>query len=137
MSSAQNAQINCPQESANLLASVNLPPTPNNEVCNCLDTSAFGCRVNPATAVDPVKVGALTNIACDMLGQAGSSVTCATIGSNGTTGVYGPLAMCSPQIKLSWAFSAYYMLNPVATSCDFSGNATRNEGAEGELNCPE
>lgn len=133
MSSAQDAVITCPQESASLLASTDLPPTPNPEICNCLDTTAFACLVNDATAQDPVKVGALTNIACDMLGQAGSSVTCETIGGNGTTGKYGQLAMCSPDIKLSWAFSAFYMLNPVATSCDFAGNATRNEGGQGEL----
>lgn len=134
MDSAQNSVLTCPQESANLLASTNLPPTPNPEVCDCLATTAFGCVATPATSNDPVKVGALTNIACDMLSQANSSVTCATIGGNGTTGEYGPLAMCSPAIKLSWAFSSYYMLNPVATSCDFSGNATRNEGAQCEYN---
>ncbi|BEI87921.1 uncharacterized protein CcaverHIS019_0106390 [Cutaneotrichosporon cavernicola] len=130
MSSQQNTAATCPQESASLLATTNLPPTPNPDVCNCLDNSAFSCLVNNATANDPVKVGALINIACDLLAQAGSNVDCTTIGSNGTTGTYGPLAMCSPDIKLSWAFSAYYMLNPVATSCDFSGNATRNEGAD-------
>jgi hypothetical protein len=129
-SAQQNTAATCPQESATLLATTELPPTPNPEVCNCLDKSAFACLVNDATANDPVKVGALINIACDMLAQAGSDVDCSTIGSNGTTGTYGPLAMCSPDIKLSWAFSAYYMLNPVPTSCDFAGNATRNEGAD-------
>lgn len=133
MSSQQSSAATCPQESSTLLATTDLPPTPNPEVCNCLDKSAFACLVNDEAANDPVKVGALINLACDMLGQQGSSVDCTTIGSNGTTGTYGPLAMCSPDIKLSWAFSAYYMLNPVATSCDFGGNATRNDGADGGL----
>jgi len=38
--------------------------------------------------------------------------------------VYGPLAMCSPAIKLSYAMSAYFSVNPIDSSCDFGGNAT-------------
>jgi len=73
-----------------------------------------------------MKIGALIDYACSLLGQANASVTCAgSIGGNGTTGEYGPLSMCSPEIKLNWAMSAYWVsTNKVATSCDFGGNAT-------------
>lgn len=62
--------------------------------------------------------------ACSLLGSSGSGASCDAIGGNGTTGTYGALSYCSPAIKLSYAFSAYYSFNPVRTSCDFSGNAT-------------
>lgn len=62
--------------------------------------------------------------ACNLLGSSNSGATCDAIGGNGTSGVYGDLAYCSPEIKLSYVFSAYYEFNPVDSSCDFSGNAT-------------
>jgi hypothetical protein len=62
--------------------------------------------------------------ACNLLGSSNSGATCEPIGGNGTSGVYGDLSYCSPAIKLSYVFSAYYEFNPVDTSCDFDGNAT-------------
>lgn len=64
--------------------------------------------------------------ACQLLGSAGGS--CDAIGGNGTSGTYGDLSFCSPSVKLSYVFSAYYGLNPVDTSCDFAGNATLRTG---------
>jgi hypothetical protein len=63
--------------------------------------------------------------ACSLLGSTNSSASCTAIGGNGTTGVYGPLEYCSPAVKLSYVFSAYYeSQGRVGTACDFSGNAT-------------
>ncbi|KAL1410950.1 1,3-beta-glucanosyltransferase [Vanrija albida] len=127
-SPAQSAQSNsvlaCPPTSPILAASTELPPTPNEEVCKCINDNALGCKAIPATANNPIKVGALINQACGLLSQSNSTVSCTTIAGDGQTGQYGPLAMCSPDIKLNYVMSAYYDANPVATSCDFGGNAT-------------
>jgi hypothetical protein len=128
MSDATESELACPAESDSLLASTNLPPTPNNAVCDCVNGGALGCHAIAATASKPAVIGSLIDYTCSLLGQINSSVTCeASIGGNGTTGVYGPLSMCSPEIKLNWAMSAYWVAtNRVETSCDFSGNATLN-----------
>ncbi|KAK4686291.1 hypothetical protein P7C73_g3844, partial [Tremellales sp. Uapishka_1] len=123
-SSASTTATTCPSESADLLASTTLPPTPDESVCNCVNSQAYACRVKAATADQPSLVGTLTDYACSLLGSSGSGASCDAIGGNGTAGTYGQLSFCSPAIKLSYAFSAYYEFNPVDSSCDFSGNAT-------------
>ncbi|WOO80933.1 1,3-beta-glucanosyltransferase gel4 [Vanrija pseudolonga] len=123
-SSQSNAALACPASSPILAAGTNLPPTPNQEVCDCINKNALPCTAIPATANNPIKVGALINEACGLLANSNSTITCTAIAGDGLTGVYGPLAMCAPDIKLNYVMSAYYDANPVATSCDFGGNAT-------------
>ena len=65
-----------------------------------------------------------------------SDANCNAISGNGSSGMYGPLAMCSPAIKLSYAMSAYYEVNPVDTSCDFGGNATLSPNSESKKENP-
>ncbi|KAK1922373.1 Glucanosyltransferase-domain-containing protein [Papiliotrema laurentii] len=122
-SSASQGRIDCPPENSSFLANNTLPPTPDEQVCNCIDQNAFACKVKNSTANQPAVVGSLLDYACSLLGQS-RSTACNAIAGNGTSGVYGPLAMCSPAIKLSYAMSAYFSLNPIASSCDFGGNAT-------------
>lgn len=74
--------------------------------------------------------GADLSYACSLLGQSGSGATCDAIAGDGETGVYGSLAMCSPAIKLSYAMSAYFSVNPIDSSCDFGGNASLVENRE-------
>lgn len=129
-SNASVAEITCPAESNNLLASPNLPPTPDEKACKCINDAALACRVIDETANDPIKVGALIDYSCSLLGSSNSSVTCANIGGNGTTGEYGPLGFCDPAIKLSYVMTAYWELNRLDSSCDFGGNATLFETGE-------
>ncbi|TXT13593.1 hypothetical protein VHUM_00960 [Vanrija humicola] len=131
-SSQSNTALECPPVSPILAASTQLPPTPNEEVCNCINKDALSCTAIPATANNPIKVGALINQACGLLAQTNSTISCNAIAGDGQTGTYGPLAMCSPNIKLNYVMSAYYDANPVATSCDFGGNATLSTSRE----CP-
>lgn len=70
--------------------------------------------------------------ACSLLGQTNSGASCNAIGGNGTSGTYGPLQMCSPAIKLSYAMSAYYEYNPISTSCDFGQNASLSSTRESD-----
>ncbi|WWC91420.1 uncharacterized protein L201_006366 [Kwoniella dendrophila CBS 6074] len=124
-SSVTAGQTTCPNESASLVASNNLPPTPNEEVCNCINQKALSCLVRSSTANSPTIVGDLLNYACQLLGTStNGTASCDPIGGNGTAGTYGELSYCSPAIKLSYAMSAYYEFNPIDSSCDFAGNAT-------------
>ncbi|WWC64243.1 uncharacterized protein I303_106852 [Kwoniella dejecticola CBS 10117] len=124
-SSVTAGQTTCPNESASLVASNTLPPTPNQGVCDCINQKALSCLVTSSTANSPTIVGDLLNYACTLLGTStNGTANCDPIGGNGTAGTYGELSYCSPAVKLSYAMSAYYEFNPVDSSCDFSGNAT-------------
>ncbi|ORX38966.1 putative 1,3-beta-glucanosyltransferase [Kockovaella imperatae] len=128
-SNSQSSTLQCPAENSTLEASSDLPPTPDASVCNCLNQNAFSCRIIQSSANQPAIVGELTNYACSLLGSSGAQASCNAIAGNGTSGTYGELSFCSPAIKLSYAMSAYYMFNPVSTSCDFGGNATLSPNA--------
>ncbi|KAK8843496.1 hypothetical protein IAR55_007156 [Kwoniella newhampshirensis] len=123
-SSVTAGQLDCPPEGASLLASSNLPPTPDESVCNCVNQNALACHVLQSTANEPTVLGSLLDYACSLLGSSNSGTSCDAIGGNGTAGTYGQLSFCSPAIKLSYAMSAYYEFNPIPSSCDFGGNAT-------------
>ncbi|WVQ81620.1 hypothetical protein IAT38_003744 [Cryptococcus sp. DSM 104549] len=125
--SSSAATTNCPSESSSFLASTDLPPTPDESVCNCLNENSLACHVKQTSADSPTIVGTLLDYACSLLGSSNSSGSCDPIGGNGTSGTYGQLSFCSPAIKLSYAMSVYYQLNPEETSCDFGGNATLSE----------
>ncbi|KAJ7155198.1 glycoside hydrolase family 72 and carbohydrate-binding module family 43 [Mycena filopes] len=104
-----------------------VPPTPDDAACGCL-ASELSCVFDPPTADYMVLVGNLIGIACGLTSQAGGN--CDDISSNGATGVYGPVGMCDPTIKLSYVFSQYYELSHHApAACNFSGNAVVNTAA--------
>ncbi|KAF8898483.1 carbohydrate-binding module family 43 protein/Glycoside hydrolase family 72 protein [Infundibulicybe gibba] len=114
----------CPTANDTFVASTNIPPTPNEAACNCL-LSTLSCRFTPATANYSVVVGTLLDQACGLLGGKGG--TCADIGSNGQTGVYGRLSGCDPTIKLSYVMSLFYEANNRdEQACSFAGNGTVN-----------
>jgi len=117
----------CPAQSSNLLASTTLPPTPNDAACNCLE-GILSCRFRPQTSNTTAIIGQLLDVGCSLLGQQGGS--CADIGGDGSTGVYGRVSTCSPEIKLSFVMSAYYEANSRnAQACSFAGNGTVNSAA--------
>ncbi|OBZ79073.1 1,3-beta-glucanosyltransferase gel4 [Grifola frondosa] len=126
-SAGPNTFSACPQENSTFLASSTLPPTPNDAACSCLE-SELSCQFTPKTTNTSGIVGTLLDTACSLLGGTGGS--CAAISANGTTGTYGSVAFCDPEVKLSFVMSEYYeATGRLATSCDFSGNATVNSGA--------
>ncbi|KAG6814049.1 hypothetical protein H0H92_003899 [Tricholoma furcatifolium] len=117
----------CPTANSTFLASTALPPTPNEAACDCL-LSTLSCTFTPTTSDYSAIVGDLLNTACGLLGQAGGN--CDAIGGDGQTGVYGSLSGCDPTVMLSYAMSAYYMLEGrTAQSCSFAGNGTVNPSA--------
>ncbi|KAJ6571481.1 1,3-beta-glucanosyltransferase [Mycena capillaripes] len=119
----------CPAESPpSWNSSTTLPGTPDDAACGCL-ANELSCVFVPPTPDYMNLVGDLIGIACGLAISSGG--TCDDISANGVTGVYGPVAMCDPTIKLSYVFSQYYELNHHApAACSFSGNATINTNAK-------
>ncbi|KAK7028772.1 1,3-beta-glucanosyltransferase [Favolaschia claudopus] len=115
----------CPQ--TGVQASTTLPPTPNDSGCACV-AQRLACRFKVPGGDYNAVLGTLTGTVCGLL--AGVNGTCGDIAANGTTGVYGAVAMCDPVTRLSYAFSQYYDLTARhAASCDFDGNATLDASA--------
>lgn len=122
---AKTGSIECAATPAGLIhASPNLPPTPDRAACECVNSNALSCHAIQSTANNPAKIGALTDYACSLLGQANTQANCDNIGANGTSGTYGALSFCSPEIKLNYAMSSFWESDQKETSCDFAGNAT-------------
>lgn len=109
----------CPTVNADWQASSDLPPTPNQELCECM-FNALTCRPNNVATDD---VGDLFGVVCGL--QPG---VCAGIAANGTSGVYGAYGMCNPTQQLGWVLNSYYEQQQAAgngaSACDFSGSAT-------------
>lgn len=91
----------CPPTSTAFVASVNLPPTPNEAECNCLESN-LGCVFTPATANYTTVVGSLLDTACSLLGQKGAS--CSDIGGDGQAGTYGRVSGCDPSRLFFYLF---------------------------------
>ncbi|KAI8995412.1 Glucanosyltransferase-domain-containing protein [Trametes punicea] len=126
-SAGQTQYPSCPSQNSTWLASNTLPPTPNDAACNCLE-GILSCQFTPKTSNTSSIVGPLLDLGCSLLGQNGGN--CNDISANGTTGTYGRVAFCDPDVKLSFVMSEYYELTSrAATSCDFGGNATVNSAA--------
>ncbi|KAG8704974.1 1,3-beta-glucanosyltransferase gas1 [Ceratobasidium sp. 394] len=110
------------------LGSTNLPPTPQQSVCDCLTGSAFSCTATRQAAQSPLILGALLDYGCSLLGQNGMS--CNPISENGATGVYGKYGFCDPVTKLNYVLTSWYQSQSRAvTACSFNNNATINMGA--------
>lgn len=113
----------------NLPASTQLPPTPNPQLCSCLETNAYSCVLNQAALNSPNIIGTLTGQACTYLSERGGS--CNPILADGESGTYGNYSFCTSGQRLEWAMSQYYEMTGFnAQSCDFAGNAsTKNPPA--------
>lgn len=130
-SSGNTNYPSCPAQSATFLASSSLPPTPNDQSCQCLDTT-LSCLFTPQTSNYTVIVGQLLDTGCSLLGQAGGN--CNDIAGNGSSGEYGRVSYCDPPTKLSFIFSQYYQANNRnPQSCNFAGNATVNSTAPSDV----
>lgn len=104
-------------------AATNLPPTPNDAVCQCM-VQNLTCVAKSGLSADSITTQ--FNYICDPA----QGNNCGGILANGTTGVYGAFSGCNDTERLSYAFNQYY-LNQTATNtqntspCDFSGTAQK------------
>ncbi|KAJ3551455.1 hypothetical protein NP233_g13079 [Leucocoprinus birnbaumii] len=96
-SAGSSSYPSCSAPSTSFVASNTLPPTPNLQACDCLE-SALSCQFTPATSNYSVIVGELLDVGCSLLGQAGGS--CSDIGGDGQAGSYGHVSGCDPSKSL-------------------------------------
>lgn len=117
--SPTSTSLSCPTTGQYWKASDNLPPTPDKDLCLCMD-DANSCIVSDD--IDEDDYQELYSYVC---GQ----VDCSGITGNGTTGEYGSYSFCSPKEKLNFVLNLYYQSNGGSKSdCDFSGSATLRSG---------
>ncbi|KAF5857023.1 1,3-beta-glucanosyltransferase gas1 [Aspergillus alliaceus] len=92
-----------------------LPPTPNENLCGCMNAAA-GCVVKDS--VDSDDYADLFSLICGY-------TACTGVSRNGTTGSYGAYGMCSPKQQLNFLLNKYFMeQDSAASACNFGGSAT-------------
>ncbi|CUM51075.1 Protein EPD1 [Debaryomyces fabryi] len=105
----------CPTSTSNWSAATKLPPTPDQDACDCMAAS-LTCIVD--SGVDSSDYADLFDYVC-------AKIDCDGINGNGTTGEYGAYSPCSDKQKLNFVLNLYYEENGSSkTDCDFDGSAT-------------
>ncbi|KAI9797951.1 MAG: 1,3-beta-glucanosyltransferase gas1 [Piccolia ochrophora] len=109
-------------------ASSDLPPSPNQELCDCVVRS-LGCTAKTELSDDDVEE--LFSTVCGL-----DKSACEGIAADGSSGTYGALSMCAPLDKLSWAFNSYYTRQRRSSkACDFDGNAQIQDRQDPDEKC--
>ncbi|EPY52463.1 cell wall protein Gas1 [Schizosaccharomyces cryophilus OY26] len=104
-------------------AATDLPPTPSEDVCECMDKSRECVVVD---SVDSDDYGDLFSYVC-------SKINCDAINANGTyPGKYGSFSYCDAKQKLNYVLNAYHEQKG---GCDFSGSATSTSAASATGAC--
>ncbi|PVH15920.1 uncharacterized protein CXQ87_003777 [Candidozyma duobushaemuli] len=107
----------CPSVGAVWQAATALPPTPDAEVCECMEKS-LTCVVKDDVKSDDYSD--LFNYICSR-----SGFDCSGVSGNATAGEYGAYSACGAKQKLNFLLDLYYKENgSKASNCDFSGSAT-------------
>ena len=116
-SPTNTALRSCPAVGSSWDASPTLPPTPNQQLCDCM-VADLSCVAK--SSVSDESAGELFDFIC------GGKTDCSGISGNGTTGKYGAYSMCDLKSRLSWAMNSYASGQSSSNNmaCDFSGNAT-------------
>ena len=120
----------CPTVNSTWASSAKLPPTPNQDACDCM-VKAASCV--PVENLDVSGYKPMFDYICDNDGDA-----CSGISGNVSEGTYGTYSMCSDKAKLTYLLDAYYKSQKQAsTACDFDGNATTQSGSGDISSCDE
>ena len=119
-----NQAAKCPAIDSSWQANSNLPPTPDEDLCNCMSKSRKCVR---KTGLAVSKYEDLFNYIC-----ADDKAACAAINGNTKAGVYGAYSMCTDGQKLDYVLDAYYNSQDKGDSaCDFNGKAMVQAGSTG------
>lgn len=108
----------CPTVGGNWLATSDpLPPSPNNELCSCMEES-LECVLKDSVSEDDFS---------DLFDTVCGYDACEGIAKNATSGEFGSYSVCDARQQLSFAFNAYYQRQKergnAASACDFNGAA--------------
>ncbi|CAH2354888.1 pH-responsive protein 2 [[Candida] railenensis] len=113
--SSEGATLSCPTEYSNWEASTDLPPTPDESICNCMENS-LTCVVASSVSSDDY---------ADLYAYVCGEVSCDGVTGNGTSGDYGAYSGCSAEERLNFVLNLYYIESGNdASGCDFSGSAS-------------
>lgn len=120
-----NSPQACPSIDNTWKADDTLPPSPNEQLCNCM-FSNLTCVAKPGLSSDDVE----TNFGFICNPKLGNY--CAGINADATKGVYGAYSMCNATQRLSFAFNAYYedqtASNPQNNNpCNFKGAGVKQQ----------
>jgi 1,3-beta-glucanosyltransferase GAS1 len=116
-----NVALPCPMTSPSTwVAATNLPPTPNKELCDCVELS-LGCVATGNATTNMTTFLNFLNYLCENL-----AVNCSMIEADGNApGSYGIYSPCNDSVQLSWEMNTYWESQAkVSGACDFSGGAT-------------
>lgn len=114
-SEATTTSLSCPSQDSYWHANTALPPTPDKDVCDCLEAS-LSCVVSSDVSSDDYS---------DLYSTVCGYIDCSDITANGTTGEYGAYSYCNSDTKLSYLLNKYYLdQDSASTACDFDSSAT-------------
>ncbi|KAI3394231.1 hypothetical protein diail_3006 [Diaporthe ilicicola] len=123
-----NSPAACPAVGASWAAASALPPTPDNDLCECMFNS-ITCA--PASSLSTDDYGDVFGYIC---GQDPES--CAGVNGNATTGVFGAYSMCNSTQMLGYVLDTYYKgQKSASTACDFDGKATVQSAGSSSSDC--
>lgn len=118
----------CPATGKDWQASANLPPTPNQDTCDCM-VKSLECV--PSGTPSAKEATELFDYIC---GDGGAD--CTGIAVDGEKGEYGAYSMCSTQEKLSYVMNQIYIKNNKAsTACDFEGMGKKQTPKDSDSTC--
>ncbi|SCU98813.1 LAMI_0F16336g1_1 [Lachancea mirantina] len=121
-----STSLSCPANATNWRAATNLPPTPQQDVCDCL-SSSLSCVLSDS--VDSSDYG-------DLFGTLCGEIDCSDITADGESGDYGEYSYCDPDVKLSYLLNKYYEAqNKNKSACSFSGSASLASGQSTASSC--
>ena len=120
----------CPSLSSDWQANSDLPPTPDQSLCDCM-VAAASCV--PSKGLATKDYGDLFDYIC----SADGGKNCVGIKADSEKGIYGAYSMCEPKAKLAYVLDTYYKSqNSASTACDFKGQATTQTGSDSS-NCKD
>lgn len=113
----------CPTISEVWKVSSELPPVPDEQLCDCM------MRASPCVRADNLDLEDYADI-FDFICSESESI-CSAINGNATAGIYGAYSMCSRGAKLDYVLGAYYDDQDGASdACDFDGGAQTQDVEE-------
>lgn len=121
----------CPSVGKDWESSDKLPPSPNSDLCSCMEDS-LTCVVKDD--VSDKEIGKLFGTVCD-LGN------CDGISKDAKKGRYGAYSMCKPKQQLSFVMDQYYQQQSkkgnAASACDFKGAASTRKSSKPSGTCKD
>ncbi|KAL4901874.1 hypothetical protein BDW74DRAFT_169847 [Aspergillus multicolor] len=127
--SATNTAIpSCPAVGKDWEASSDLPPSPNANLCSCMEDT-LTCKVKDD--VDEDEYGEIFDYICGI----DDGTYCAGQAKNATTGTYGAYSVCTTKQQLSWVMTQYYKSQNSADACDFDSRAETVDASDSSSSC--